>query len=140
MLEIDSHLGLVDHLEEDVFGHVRLEGPHGGIRAAQLVGRRAPGAVSEILLALLKSPGVAVCIVQCNSMIELARHAADGRLVADVRRAEPAGSQPAEVIAELGDYRRLTHASCLHPGCHAAGRAAIDAQVGLDHLRRIERW
>ena len=72
-------------------------------------------------------------------MIELARDAPDGRLVPDVRRAKPAGGHAAQVIAELGDDRRLAHARRLHRRRHAARRSAINAHVGFDHLRSLQR-
>src|ERR1035441_364155 len=43
LLEINAHLRLIEHLEEDVFGHMRLEGPHGGISGVQVTDRGVLG-------------------------------------------------------------------------------------------------
>ena len=138
LLEIDGRLGLIEHLEQDVLGHMRLEGPQGGLRGTQLAQCRCPSAVREILLARLPAPGVAARIVQRHAVIEFARDAADGGLVADVGRAEPAGSQPAQVFAELGDDRGFAHARRLHRRRHSARRGPVNAQVGFDDLAGIQ--
>ena len=64
--------------------------------------------------------------------IEFARDAADGRLVADVRRAEPARTHAAQVPARVHDDRRSAHARDLNGGGNAGRRAAVNANVGLD--------
>src|ERR1035441_5822187 len=78
LLEIDAHLRLIEHLEEDVFGHMGLEGPHGGITGVQVIDRGAPATPGEILLAPLEAPRIAIRIMLRDAVIELARDAADG--------------------------------------------------------------
>jgi hypothetical protein len=75
-----------------------------------------------------------------DAMVELAGNAANGGLVANVRRAEPARRHPAQVVAELGDDRRLAHARRLHRRRHPARRRPIDAQVRLNDLGSLESY
>ena len=67
-------------------------------------------------------------------MVKFARDAADGGFIADVGRAEAAGSHATEVAAEFQEDNRFAHSSGLDSSSDAAGRAAIDAEVGFDDL------
>ena len=68
-------------------------------------------------------------VVQEDAVIELAGHAADGRLVADVGGTESAGGQAARCRPGSTSTDGLAHPRHLHRRRHAAGGAAIDDDV-----------
>ncbi len=126
-----AHLGLGEHVAEDPFRRVRLKRPH-GIFAGRLSG-------AAVLVARLIFPSFGPSVVLSDAAIELARDAADHRLVADVGRAEAAGREPADVPARLDEHDRLAHAPRLHRRGDAPGRAAVDddvERIGLSRWRR----
>ncbi len=124
--------GLLGHREQNFFRDVRLERPHRAVGRFQIGERRAGRPLLEIVLAFFELPRVIPGVVLRDAVIKLARDAADGRFVANVRRAESARSHAAEMLAEFGDDRGLAHARRLHGRRHAAGRSAVNAEVGLD--------
>src|SRR5262249_17895475 len=92
----------------------------------------------EILGARLLRPGRRVRVVFGNAMIELTRDAADGRLVADVRGAQPAGRQAPQKAPGLGDADALAHARGLDRRRPTPARRSDDANVALDDLAAPE--
>src|SRR5437870_4043576 len=76
--------------------------------------------------AFFKRPARVKSIVLLDALIEFARDAADGLLVADIGGAQPAGGEAAEVLAWLDEDDRLAHACRLNGRADAAGGAAVD--------------
>ena len=77
----------------------------------------------------LPGPGIGLRVVAVNPPVELAGHAADGFLVADVGAAQAAGGQPAEVSARLDEHDAAAHARRLHGRGDAARGAAVDDHI-----------
>ena len=135
LLKVNRRPRFVDHPEKNIFGDVRLEGPQGSLRPIQRAGCGLGAASSgEILVGCFTRPGGGLPVVCCDSLVEFPRDAADGRLVADVRRAEAARSQTAEVPSEFHDDGGLAHPPGLHRGSDARRGAAVNANVGFNHL------
>src|SRR6185369_5646451 len=84
----------------DQLGDVRLERPH-------LSFSGLPRAF--VRLTLLKLPRGRLRIVLTHAAIELARQSSDRPLVANVRRAKPAGSESAEMLARFDEHDRFAH-------------------------------
>ena len=108
----------------DLFGDVRFEGPH-----RLLAGRSCRPLRYSV--ASLELPGFLALVVLPHTPIELAGDAANGRLVADIRGAQPAAGQSAQVFARLDQQRRLPHAVHLHGRRHTGRCAAVDDDVGI---------
>ena len=118
------NVGLRQHFAINLRGDVRLECPH---RLTFWIIVRISGIV---LLASFTIPRGVALIMSPNAMIEVASQTADRRLVADIRRAEPAARQAAYVARGLDENDALSQAVGLN-GSHDAGRcAAIDHDVG----------
>ena len=105
---------------------MRLEDPHRPLRAID--GRR-PLALVAVLLALLPGPRARLVVVLPDAVIEVAREAADHRLVAGVGEAKPAAREPAEMLVRADDHDGLPHALRLDRRDHAGGGAAVDHEV-----------
>ena len=132
LVAIDADLMLLDEILEHLLGHVRLEDPHRPLRA---VDRRRPLALVAVLLALLPLPRLGLVVVLPDALVELAREAADDRLVAGVGEAEAAARQAAEVLVRADDDDGLAQALRLDGGDHAGGGAAVDDEVELGRGR-----
>jgi hypothetical protein len=74
-----------------------------------------------------------------DSPVKFARDAANRRLVADVRRSQPAAGQSTEVFAKFENHRAASHAGGLHRGGNSRARAAINADFCLDRLGCSQR-
>ena len=70
-------------------------------------------------------------VVLPDAMVELARKAADHRLVAGVGPSKTAGGQSAEMLLRANHDDGLAHPLGLDSGRDRAGGAAIDQDVGL---------
>ena len=116
-----GHAGFLDHLVEHSLGDVRLD----RIGAA---GRRSAFALER----LVPVQGLAVAGDEPREV--LAGDAADAARIADVHRAESAGSHPAEMPARFDQHDALPHPRRLHRRDDAARRAAVDADVGFDSI------
>ena len=100
LVAVDADLMLLDEILEHALRHVRLEDPHRPLRA---IDRRRPLPFVAVLLALLPGPRTRLVVVLPDAVIELAREAADDRLVAGVGEAEPAAREPAEMLVRTDD-------------------------------------
>src|SRR5579884_1032827 len=105
-MKINRHFRLVEHLEENIFGDARFERP------------------------LLR-----FAVVLADAPVKFARNPANGRLVADVRLAQPTGSQPTEMKTKLRDHRFFAEPRRFNRCNHAARSAAINADVAGDDFR-----
>ena len=76
-------------------------------------------------------PGGVVLIVLPDAVIEVARQAADGLLVADVGRAQAAGRQAAQMIRRLDEHDALAHPLGLNRRDDAGRRAAVNDDVDV---------
>ena len=117
---------LAHEIFEDLLRHVRLEDPHRPLLAVD--GGRALALVA-VFLAALPLPRLRALILLPDAVIELARQAADHRLVAGVGESQPAAGQPAQVRVGPDDHHRLSHPMRLNGGNHAGGGTAVDHQV-----------
>ena len=123
-LEVHGHAGLAGHVAKHLLGDVRLD----GVRAA---GRRAAAGRFECA-----GPNSSSLPYGATSRVKYSRAMPPTRArVADVHGAQSAGRHPAEMLARLGDDHSFPHPRRLHGRGHAAGGAAVDADVGFDHLR-----
>src|ERR1051326_6080690 len=126
LLEKDGSLRLVRHLEKNVFGDMRFEGPHSRVRRIQIQGDAAHASF-EIIFAFFELPGVVACVMLSDAMIKLARDTANGGFISDVGRAEAARSHAPEMISELGNYGRFAHPRSLDRRRYTSHSAAINA-------------
>src|SRR6185437_16652354 len=82
-----------------------------------------------VLLWSFIEPVRLVLIIFSDSMIELARDAADGFLVASVGSAQSPAGHAAKVFARLDKDNAFPHASGLDSGDNASAGAAVDDDV-----------
>jgi hypothetical protein len=87
----------------------------------------------------LEGPLLGAAVMLAQPAVKLARDAADGRLVADVRLAQSAGAESAQMPAKLGEDDRFAHPGGLHRRCNSGRRAAVDADVGINELPALDR-
>ena len=125
-IAMNGNLVLAHERFEDLLRHVRLEDPH---RPLLAVDGGCALALVAVFLAALPLPRVRTLILLPDAVIELARQAADHRLVAGVGESQPAAGQPAQVCVGPDDHHRLAHPLRLNGGNHAGGGAAVDHQV-----------
>ena len=137
LVAIDGDLMLPDEILEDLLGDVRLEDPHRALRAVD--GRRALPLVA-VLLALLPLPRLGLVVVLPDAVVELARQAADDRLVAGVGEPEAAARQPAEMPVRADDDDASCPAALPAPRQSRRLSAAVDDDVELRPRRRLRTW
>ena len=116
--------GFADHDVKHVFGDVRLD----GVRSA---GRRAATCCDERFV-----PFELLAVAGDESRKIFASNAADGSRIADVDGAESARRHAAEMLARFDEHGSLPHARSLYRCGDAPRRAAEDADVRLDDVRR----
>ncbi len=116
----------LDPVFEDRFRHVRFEDPHRAFRAVD--GGIALSAVA-ILPGFLPLPRLRFLIGQPHPVIEIARQAADDRLVAGIRPAEAAGAEAAEMPFRSHHHHGPAHAFGLHGRDNSGGGAAVHHDV-----------
>ena len=137
--KMDRHFGRFEHLKQNGFRHMRFKGPLGGAGRIHFSERRASAVLRKIRRAFLKPPRAVRRIMLSDTLVKFARDSADGRFIADVRRAEPARGHTAQILAELGNDGAPPHARGLHRGHHPARRAAVDAKIGGDDCGRLSK-
>jgi len=132
--EINRHPRVLEPLPVNLHRHVGLEGPFR--RPSGFGGQRIGGLfVPEILrFRLLPGPGLGPGVVRGDLFVKLARQAADRPLVANIRRPQAAGRQPAEMLRPLDEDCALTHAMRLYRRRHPARGPAKDHDIGFDNL------
>ena len=113
-----------EHGVVDLCGHMRLEGPHGVFAAGVAV-----LLFGEVFLPGLVLPLGRVIVIFEDVGVKLTRHAADGLLVADVRRTKSAGGQAAEKLCGFDEDGGFAHARRLDGRRDSSGGAAIDDDV-----------
>ncbi len=138
MLPVESlvhhrlNVRLGQHLTVNLHGNVRLERPH------RLVIVAAARVMCLKLPPSLACPCRVIPVILPNAMIELPRQPADGRLVADIGRPEPARRQSAKMTGWLNQNNAFTHPMSLHSRDNTRRSTAIHNNVG--DLRRSGLW
>ena len=84
-------------------------------------------------------PGGIVLIVLPDAVIEVARQAADGLLVADIGRPQAARREPAQVIRRLDEHDALAHPLGLNRRDDAGRRAAVNDDVDVSRSGSFRR-
>jgi len=90
LLKIDRRAGFAEHLEQELFRHARLEGPHGGVRPFEFVRPGTARPVLDVIGACLEPPRLIPRVMLRHAPVKLAGQAADDPFVADVGRAQSA--------------------------------------------------
>ncbi|OQB99637.1 MAG: hypothetical protein BWX80_03624 [Candidatus Hydrogenedentes bacterium ADurb.Bin101] len=111
---------------EDPLGHMGLKHPHGAVLAVH--GRHALAPVPEGF-AFLPAPRLLPLVLFPDPVVKVAGQAADDRLVARIRKAEPAAGQSAQVFVRRHDHNTFAHFHRLHGGDYRRGSAAVHHHV-----------